>query len=54
MRSLDQFSTFYFFFFFTKRFHKYKKEQKRLQQTNMKNVYEKHLSSKINELIKTI
>ena len=42
------------FFFFTKRFHMYKKAQNRLQQTKIKNVYKEHLSSNINEVIKTI
>ena len=40
------------FFFFAKRFHKHKKAQNRLQQTKIKNVSKKHLSSKINEVIK--
>ena len=35
-------------YFFTKRFHKYKKAQ------NIKNTYKKHLSSDINEIIKTL
>ena len=43
-----------FLIFFTKRFHKYKKEQNSLQRTKIKNVYKKHLSSNINEVIKTI
>ena len=42
------------FFLFTKRFHMYKKAQNRLQQTKIKNVYKEHLSSNINEVIKTI
>ena len=41
-------------FVFTKRFHKYKKAQNRLQRTKIKNVYQKHLSSNISEVIKTI
>ena len=45
---------FLFFILFTKRFHKYKKAQNRLQRTKIKNVYKKHLSSNINEVIKTI
>ena len=45
MWSLGQFQTV---IFFTKRFHKYKKAQK------IKNMYKKHLSSNINEIIKTI
>ena len=32
----------------------YKKAQNRLQQTKLKNVYKEHLSSNINEVIKTI
>ena len=40
--------------FFTKGFHKYKKAQNRLQQTKIKKVYKKYLSSNINEVIKTI
>ena len=43
-----------FLFFFTKKFHKYKKAQNRLQRTKIKKVYKKHLSSNINEAIKTI
>ena len=39
-------------FFLTKRFHKYKKAQNRLQRTKIINVCKKHLSSKINEVIK--
>ena len=35
-----------FFFFFTKRFHKYKKAQTYLQQTKIKNLDKKDLSSK--------
>ena len=41
-------------FVFTKRFHKYKKAQNRLQRTKIKYVYHKHLSSNISEVIKTI
>ena len=41
-------------FFFTKRFHKYEKAQNRLQRAKIKNMYKKHLSSNINEVIKTI
>ena len=44
----------FLFNFFTKRFHKYKKAQNRLQRTKRKNLYKKHLSSNINEVIKTI
>ena len=43
-----------FSWFFIIRFHKYKKAQNRLQRTKIKNVYKKHLSSNINEAIKTI
>ena len=43
-----------FLIFFTKRFYKYKKAQNSLQRTKIKNVYKKHLSSNINEVIKTI
>ena len=43
-----------FLIFFTKRFHQYKKAQKRLQRTKIKNVYKKHLSSNINEVIKAV
>ena len=41
-----------FLFFFTKRFHKHKKAQNRLQQTKIKNLSKKDRSSKINEVIK--
>ena len=56
MRSLGQFSKFknLFIYFLTKRFHKYKKAQNRFQQTEIKNVFKKHLSSNINEATKTI
>ena len=50
--SLGQFKLF--IYFFTKRFHKYKEAQNRLQRTKIKNVYKKHLSSNINDVIKTI
>ena len=43
-----------FLIFFTKRFHQYKKAQNRLQRTKIENVYKKHLSSNINEVIKAI
>ena len=43
-----------FLIFFTKRFHQYKKAQNRLQRTKIKNVYKKHLSSNINEVIKAV
>ena len=47
-------SVWNFLIFFTKRFHKYKKAQNSLQWTKIKNVYKKHLSSNITEVIKTI
>ena len=51
MRLLGQFQTFYFYF--TKRFHKYKTAYSK-KKKNKKNVYKKHPSSDINEIIKTI
>ena len=44
----------FYFFFLTKKIHKYKKAQNRLQLTKIKNVYKKDLSSNINAVIKAI
>ena len=40
--------------FFIQKFHNYKKAQDAYKRAKTKNVYKKHLSSNINEVIKTI